>query len=171
MEAKKANESILRLLIYKKCSTFSYAYNNLKYTGLDKCSHVHDFCGVLGISLLIPEGAIPQGRTEELFLASSSDMEQNPRLLHKSDTILSATVFAGPPHTVLLKPAILSFDQSASRNSSDHWTTSLYTQTPNAHWKVDKRSLHHRSIMRSGHKTVCDKISFFHRDRIIQSTT
>ena len=90
---------------------------------------------VSGISLLIPEGAIAPGKTEEIFLAVSSEISENPRLINTRDSILSATVFAGPPSVKFLKPVILSFDQSALRTEID-WTCSVYTQAPNADWKV-----------------------------------
>ena len=90
---------------------------------------------VLGISLLIPEGAIAPGKTEEIFLAVSSEISENPRLINTRDSILSATVFAGPPTVKFLKPVILSFDQSALRTELD-WTCNVYTQAPNADWKV-----------------------------------
>ncbi|KAK3593613.1 hypothetical protein CHS0354_025501 [Potamilus streckersoni] len=66
-----------------------------------------------GVSLIIPEGAIKKGQTEEIYMAVCRDDKDRPKLTDKQ-TILSPVVLCGPFCMVLMKPAILSFDHCAS---------------------------------------------------------
>lgn len=66
-----------------------------------------------GVTLTIPEGALEQGFTEEIFLAVMTDGRDRPRL-SDNQTLLSPVVLAGPPRLSFKKPVVLSFGHCAN---------------------------------------------------------
>ena len=59
-----------------------------------------------GVSLLIPEGALDHGYTEEVFLAVMREGRDRPSLT-TNQTTLSPVVLAGPPRLSFKKPVVL----------------------------------------------------------------
>ncbi len=59
-----------------------------------------------GIGLLIPEGALDRGYTEEVFLAVMREGRDRPTLADRQTT-LSPIVLAGPPRLSFKKPIVL----------------------------------------------------------------
>ena len=59
-----------------------------------------------GVSLLIPEGALDPGYTEEVFLAVMREGRDQPSL-SPHQTTLSPVVLAGPPRLSFKKPVVI----------------------------------------------------------------
>ena len=59
-----------------------------------------------GVSLLIPEGALDPGYTEEVFLAVMREGRDQPSLA-PHQTTLSPVVLAGPPRLSFKKPVVI----------------------------------------------------------------
>ena len=78
------------------------------------------------VSLLIPEGAIPRGTMQDVYIAVCRDDRQIPNLsLHNpKTTLLSPTIICGPPGLKLKKPVILSFEHAARATMYD-WQLNL----------------------------------------------
>eukprot|EP00095_Tigriopus_kingsejongensis_P005260 maker-scaffold498_size154992-snap-gene-0.18 protein:Tk05260 transcript:maker-scaffold498_size154992-snap-gene-0.18-mRNA-1 annotation:"netrin receptor unc5b-like" len=77
-----------------------------------------------GISLTIPEGALDQGFTEEIFLAVMTHGRDRPRL-SENQTLLSPVVLAGPPRLSFKKPVVLSFGHCANLKMGS-WELGVY---------------------------------------------
>ena len=58
------------------------------------------------MSLLIPEGALDPGYTEEVFLAVMREGRDQPSL-SPQQTVLSPVVLAGPPRLSFKKPVVI----------------------------------------------------------------
>ncbi|XP_075245645.1 netrin receptor UNC5C-like isoform X3 [Convolutriloba macropyga] len=76
-----------------------------------------------GVSLLIPEGAIAPGVSQEVYLAVSNEDRERPKL-PDGGTILSPIIVCGPSNAHFLRPVILSFAHSAL-NPLSEWTLSV----------------------------------------------
>ncbi|XP_037083856.1 netrin receptor UNC5C-like, partial [Pollicipes pollicipes] len=76
-----------------------------------------------GVSLLVPEGAVPAGQLEEVYLAVMSDTREKPQLA-EHQTLLSPVILVGPPGTQFLKPVVVSFHHCANLKST--WNVSVY---------------------------------------------
>ena len=73
------------------------------------------------VSLLIPEGAVPRGAMQDVYIAVCRDERQIPSLADKpKSTLLSPVIMAGPPGLKFNKPVVLSFEHSA-RGSMFDW--------------------------------------------------
>ena len=59
-----------------------------------------------GVSLLVPEGAIKKGTSEQVYIALIRDDGDRPKL-NDRQTKLSPVVALGPPGITFLKPVIL----------------------------------------------------------------
>ena len=72
------------------------------------CSHAGSRLSLSewGIGLLIPEGALDRGYTEEVFLAVMREGRDRPTLADRQTT-LSPIVLAGPPRLSFKKPVVL----------------------------------------------------------------
>ena len=91
----------------------------------------------LGVHMIIPEGALDKGYTEEVFLAVMTEGRDRPRLCG-NQTLLSPVILAGPPRVSFRKPVVISFghcanlsyvtDKSVSTevNNSSNWELALY---------------------------------------------
>lgn len=77
-----------------------------------------------GVSLTIPEGAIPEGQRSEMYLAVSRDDKDRPKLTDVQ-TMLSAVIVCGPPTIKLKKTVILTFPHCASIKQGQ-WKLSVY---------------------------------------------
>ncbi|WAQ96586.1 UN5BB-like protein [Mya arenaria] len=90
-----------------------------------------------GVSLLIPEGAIPRGKTEEIYMAVCRDDKDRPKLSEKQ-TILSPIVLCGPTGMVLNKPIVLSMQHCASMRQGGWQLSICSSNTPlemPPHWQ------------------------------------
>ncbi|XP_046664973.1 netrin receptor UNC5C-like isoform X2 [Homalodisca vitripennis] len=80
-------------------------------------------------SLTIPEGALPKGVKEQVYLAVLREDRHRPKL-REGMTQLSPVVLTGPANVTLKKPAILSMQHCASL-SHGHWRIALWgSDTP-----------------------------------------
>ncbi|XP_064636504.1 netrin receptor UNC5C-like isoform X2 [Lineus longissimus] len=82
-----------------------------------------------GVSLVIPENALPKGRSEEVFLAVSRDDKDRPKCTDHQ-TVLSPVILMGPQGLPLKKPAIITFPHCASLKQSDWLLTVYNSETP-----------------------------------------
>ena len=79
------------------------------------------------VSLLIPEGAIPRGTMQDVYIAVCRDERQIPNLAEKpKSTLLSPVIIAGPPGLKFNKPVVLSFEHSARASVFD-WFLKVLT--------------------------------------------
>ncbi|XP_076459267.1 netrin receptor UNC5C-like isoform X2 [Babylonia areolata] len=78
-----------------------------------------------GVMVTVPEGALPAGQVQEMYMAVCRDDKDRPPLSDQQ-TILSPVVLVGPPGIRLVKPIILSFHHCASVRQGD-WILSLYS--------------------------------------------
>lgn len=90
-----------------------------------------------GVSLTIPEGALPAGLSEDFYLTVGTDSKDRPPIA-EHETLLSPVITAGAcVGANLLKPAIISFHHCACLNTP--WTVSLLSCHPNSdsrvHWQ------------------------------------
>ncbi|XP_076280756.1 netrin receptor UNC5C [Lasioglossum baleicum] len=79
----------------------------------------------VGVSMSVPEGAIPRGRRHNLHLAVLGDDYLRPSL-PPGLTLLSAVVACGPNDIDLVKPVILQFEHCAELRT-DNWELSLWS--------------------------------------------
>nr|XP_031843845.1 netrin receptor UNC5C-like [Nomia melanderi] len=79
----------------------------------------------VGVSMSVPEGAIPRGRRHSLQLAVLGDDYLRPGL-PPGLTLVSAVVACGPNDIDLVKPVILQFEHCAELRT-DNWELSLWT--------------------------------------------
>ncbi|XP_033339327.2 netrin receptor UNC5C [Megalopta genalis] len=79
----------------------------------------------VGVSMSVPEGAIPRGRRHNLHLAVLGDDYLRPSL-PPGLTLLSAVVACGPSDIDLVKPVILQFEHCAELRT-DNWELSLWS--------------------------------------------
>jgi len=78
----------------------------------------------VGVSMSVPEGAIPRGRRHALYLAVLGDNYFRPSL-PSGLTLLSAVVACGPAGVDLAKPVILQFEHCAELRTGN-WELSLW---------------------------------------------
>lgn len=78
-----------------------------------------------GVSMSVPEGAIPRGRRHSLHLAVLGDDSLRPSL-PPGLTLLSAVVACGPNGIDLAKPVILQFEHCAELRTGN-WELSLWS--------------------------------------------
>uniref|UniRef100_A0A8C6Y386 Netrin receptor UNC5 n=1 Tax=Naja naja TaxID=35670 RepID=A0A8C6Y386_NAJNA len=86
-----------------------------------------------GVSLLVPHGAIPQGKFYEMYLM----INKAENILFPSEgtqTVLSPRVTCGPTGLLLCRPVILSVPHCAEVTSPD-WMLQLKTQSHQGHWE------------------------------------
>ncbi|XP_053392555.1 netrin receptor UNC5C-like isoform X2 [Mercenaria mercenaria] len=82
-----------------------------------------------GVTLLIPEGAICRGKTEEIYMAVCRDDKDRPKLSEKQ-TILSPIVLCGPTGMMLKKPVVLSVQHCASMRQGGWKLSVCSSSTP-----------------------------------------
>ncbi|XP_073992816.1 unc-5 isoform X3 [Rhodnius prolixus] len=78
-----------------------------------------------GISLTVPEGAIPRGHKEDIYIAVLRDDRHRPKLTDRQ-TQLSPVVLCGPAGVVFKKPVILNFHHCASLKHGQ-WSVSVWS--------------------------------------------
>ncbi|XP_053307060.1 netrin receptor UNC5B, partial [Spea bombifrons] len=86
-----------------------------------------------GVSLLIPHGAIPQGKYYEMYLMINK-RENTVLPSEGTQTILSPMVTCGPTGLLLCRPVILTIPHCADINTSD-WILQLKTQSHQGNWE------------------------------------
>uniref|UniRef100_A0A1B6BY64 Netrin receptor UNC5 n=1 Tax=Clastoptera arizonana TaxID=38151 RepID=A0A1B6BY64_9HEMI len=90
-----------------------------------------------GVSLTVPEGALPRGIKENIYMAVLRDDRHRPKLTD-GQTQLSPVVACGPSGISLKKPAILNMQHCASLKHGK-WNISVYaTDSPpetTPHWQ------------------------------------
>ncbi|XP_072138703.1 netrin receptor UNC5B isoform X1 [Mobula birostris] len=86
-----------------------------------------------GVSLLVPQGAIPQGKFYEMYLIINKRENTLPPS-EGSQTVLSPMVTCGPTGMLLCRPVVLSITHCADVSGPD-WTIKLKTQTHQAVWE------------------------------------
>ncbi|MGH0120867.1 UNVERIFIED_CONTAM: hypothetical protein FKN15_024348 [Acipenser sinensis] len=85
-----------------------------------------------GVSLLVPQGTIPQGKFYEMYLIKNK--RDNTTLPSEgTQTVLSPVVTCGPTGLLLCRPVVLSVPHCADLASSD-WMVKLKTQA-DSHWE------------------------------------
>ncbi|RXM29776.1 Netrin receptor UNC5B-b [Acipenser ruthenus] len=85
-----------------------------------------------GVSLLVPQGTIPQGKFYEMYLIINK--RDNTTLPSEgTQTVLSPVVTCGPTGLLLCRPVVLSVPHCADLASSD-WMVKLKTQA-DSHWE------------------------------------
>ncbi|XP_020638842.3 netrin receptor UNC5B isoform X2 [Pogona vitticeps] len=86
-----------------------------------------------GVSLLVPHGAIPQGKFYEMYLMINK--AENTLLPSEgTQTILSPLVTCGPTGLLLCRPVILTVPHCAEVSSPD-WMLQLKTQSHQGSWE------------------------------------
>ncbi|XP_074088869.1 netrin receptor UNC5B isoform X1 [Macrotis lagotis] len=86
-----------------------------------------------GVSLLVPNGAIPQGKFYEMYLLINK--AENTLLPSEgTQTVLSPMVTCGPTGLLLCRPVILTVPHCAEINSGD-WIFQLKTQSHQGNWE------------------------------------
>ncbi|KAF6112138.1 unc-5 netrin receptor B [Phyllostomus discolor] len=86
-----------------------------------------------GVSLLVPNGAIPQGKFYEMYLLINKAESTLP-LLEGTQTVLSPAVTCGPTGLLLCRPVILTVPHCAEVSASN-WIFQLKTQAHQGHWE------------------------------------
>ncbi|XP_071954495.1 netrin receptor UNC5C-like isoform X2 [Antedon mediterranea] len=77
-----------------------------------------------GISVFVPEGAVPKGYSEELYITYNRETMDKPKL-NSRQTMLTPIIICGPASMTLVKPMILTSSHCAAQISSD-WKYSIY---------------------------------------------
>ncbi|NXJ05616.1 UN5BB protein, partial [Odontophorus gujanensis] len=86
-----------------------------------------------GVSLLVPHGAIPQGKFYEMYLVINK-AESGLLPAEGTQTVLSPAVTCGPTGLLLCRPVILTVPHCADVGSSD-WIFQLKTQSHQGNWE------------------------------------
>ncbi|XP_048864124.1 netrin receptor UNC5B isoform X3 [Brienomyrus brachyistius] len=86
-----------------------------------------------GVSLLVPQGVIPQGKFYEMYLIINK-WEKTTLPSEGSQTVLSPVVSCGPTGMLLSRPVVLTLPHSAQLDPLD-WTLTLKTQTHQGEWE------------------------------------
>ncbi|KAM4703680.1 netrin receptor UNC5B [Rhinophrynus dorsalis] len=86
-----------------------------------------------GVSLLIPHGAIPQGKYYEMYLMINK-RENTVLPSEGTQTILSPIITCGPTGLLLCRPVILTIPHCADIATSD-WILQLKTQSHQGNWE------------------------------------
>ncbi|EDL32164.1 netrin receptor UNC5B isoform 1 precursor [Mus musculus] len=86
-----------------------------------------------GVSLLVPNGAIPQGKFYDLYLHINKAESTLP-LSEGSQTVLSPSVTCGPTGLLLCRPVVLTVPHCAEVIAGD-WIFQLKTQAHQGHWE------------------------------------
>uniref|UniRef100_A0A8C9NUH3 Netrin receptor UNC5 n=1 Tax=Serinus canaria TaxID=9135 RepID=A0A8C9NUH3_SERCA len=105
---------------YSASGTFGYLGGRLTVPGT-------------GVSLLVPHGAIPQGKFYEMYLVLN---KAEAALLPSegTQTVLSPAVTCGPTGLLLCRPVVLTIPHCADVGSSD-WIYQLKTQSHQGNWE------------------------------------
>ncbi|CAG0902608.1 unnamed protein product, partial [Darwinula stevensoni] len=80
------------------------------------------------VTLTIPEGALPEGKSIQIYLAVLRDERDRPSLRDR-ETLVSPVLEIGPVGLNLLKPVIMSFQHCASLQHG-HWSLSVLQADP-----------------------------------------
>ncbi|KGL83434.1 Netrin receptor UNC5B, partial [Tinamus guttatus] len=102
-------------------STFGYLGGRLSIPGT-------------GVSLLVPHGAIPQGKFYEMYLVLSKAESALLPTEGRQTTALSPAVTCGPTGLLLCRPVVLTIPHCADVSSSD-WLFQLKTQSHQGTWE------------------------------------
>ncbi|NWH62993.1 UNC5B protein, partial [Geococcyx californianus] len=86
-----------------------------------------------GVSLLVPHGAIPQGKFYEMYLVLNK-AESGLLPSEGTQTVLSPAVTCGPTGLLLCRPVVLTIPHCADVGSSD-WIYQLKTQSHQGNWE------------------------------------
>jgi len=78
----------------------------------------------VGVSLMIPEGALKTGQIQDHYLAVLREDRYRP-FISDTQTLLSPVLLCGPSDLVLKKAAVLSF-QHCGALKQGHWNLSIY---------------------------------------------
>ncbi|XP_031972124.1 netrin receptor UNC5B isoform X3 [Corvus moneduloides] len=105
---------------YSASGTFGYLGGRLTVPGT-------------GVSLLVPHGAIPQGKFYEMYLVLNK-AESALLPSEGTQTILSPVVTCGPTGLLLCRPVVLTVPHCADISSSD-WIYQLKTQSHQGNWE------------------------------------
>ena len=97
-------------------------------------------CGIsmgmpeLGVHMVVPEGALDKGYSEEIFLAVMTEDRDRPRL-SENQTLLSPVILAGPPRVSFRKPVVISFGHCANLSHLND-KTATDGLTSNSDWEL-----------------------------------
>ncbi|NP_001161598.1 netrin receptor unc5-like protein precursor [Saccoglossus kowalevskii] len=79
-----------------------------------------------GVSVLIAEGALAKGQTEEIYIAVCREEKDRPKVKAGKETILSPVIMCGPTHLNFKKPVVVQFPHCAHVEGCN-WVSSIYT--------------------------------------------
>ncbi|XP_065574242.1 netrin receptor UNC5C-like isoform X2 [Artemia franciscana] len=87
-----------------------------------------------GVFLTVPQGAVPHGKSEEIYVAIIVDDRDRPDL-NERQTLLSPLIACGPSGLSLKKPVVVSFQHCALLTGENSWNLTVLSSPRGANEK------------------------------------